>query len=425
MPARPPRLVDAIRETARVRHLARRTERAYLGWIRRFVAANAPRHPRDLGGEEVTRFLTGLAVHGGVSSSTQNQALAALLFLYRDVYRQKLPWLDDVVHANRPRRLPIVLTRDEVSALIARLEGTPRLMALLLYGSGLRVLECCRLRVHDVDVGRRQLTVRAGKRDRDRHTLLPGAVIDALPAHLAQRSRMYERDLAAGTAAVALPEALARKYPTAHTEWGWQWLFPAARHYADTATGELRRHHVHESVLQKAVRAAARDARLAKHATPHTLRHSFATHLLQDGYDIRTVQELLGHKDVATTQIYTHVLNLGPGAVRSPADRLAGSGEQGLGGDRWNGPRRAASPPRRAIFLAAISAIRGRVLSCEDSQHIATPDSPAQTRKFGAGKKLRQKSHDRERVMRHRHTARVEVQQNCLMVVRATRGQPE
>jgi integron integrase len=325
VPARPTRLIDAVREAARLRHLARRTERAYLGWIRRFVAANAPRHPRELGGEEVTRFLTSLAVQSGVAASTQNQALAALLFLYRDVYRQQLPWLDDVVHAHRPLRLPIVLTRDEVCSLLARLSGTPRLMALLLYGSGLRVLECCRLRVHDVDIGRRQLTVRSGKGDRDRHTLLPRAVIDALPAHIEQRSRLYQRDLMHGSASVALPESLTRKYPHAHTEWGWQWLFPAARHYADPATGEIRRHHLHESVLQRAVRQAVVDAGLATHATPHTLRHSFATHLLEDGYDIRTVQELLGHKDVATTQIYTHVLNLGPGAVRSPADRLPGT----------------------------------------------------------------------------------------------------
>jgi site-specific recombinase XerD len=274
-----PRLLERVRAALRARHFSRRTEESYVGWIRRYIVFHGKRHPVEMGAPEVTRFLTSLAVDGHVAASTQNQALSALLFLYREVLEVELPWLEGVVRARRPTRLPVVLTREEVRAVLERLEGAPRLMACLLYGAGLRVLECCRLRVQDVDFGTNQLIVRGGKGDKDRVT-------------------------------------------NAGREWVWQWVFPATRLYRDRITGQLRRHHLHESVLQRAVKQAVRRAVLAKRASPHTLRHSFATHLLEDGHDIRTVQELLGHRDVNTTMIYTHVLNRGPAAVRSPADRM-------------------------------------------------------------------------------------------------------
>ena len=268
------------------------------------------------------RFLTSLAVDGNVAASTQNQALSALLFLYRDVLEQDLPWLDNVVRAKGAQRLPVVLTRAEVRAVIQQLQGTPRLMALLMYGAGLRLLECARLRVQDVDFASNQIVVRGGKGDKDRVTMLPGAVKADLARHLHGVKRQHERDLQSGAGWVELPWALARKYPNAGREWAWHWMFPATRFYVDRVTGQRRRHHLHESVLQRAVKEAVRRAGIAKRATCHTFRHSFATHLLEDNHDIRTVQELLGHRDVSTTQIYTHVLNRGPGGVRSPADRL-------------------------------------------------------------------------------------------------------
>jgi len=319
---RPGRLVDHIREAARLRHLSRRTEKAYLGWIRRFVRFHRGRHPREMGAPEATAFLTHLAVERRVAASTQNQALSALLFLYREVLGTELPWLDELVRAKRNRRLPIVLSRAEVARLVDRLEGTPRLMALLLYGSGLRLLECARLRVKDVDFERRILVVRAGKGDQDRRTLLPGSAVQPLREQIAQARRTHEADRKRGAGWVELPDALTRKYPSAGREWPWQWVFPATRTYRDEKTGQLRRHHLHESVLQRAVKTAVREAGIPKKATCHTLRHSFATHLLEDGYDIRTIQEILGHKDVATTMIYTHVLNRGELGVRSPADQL-------------------------------------------------------------------------------------------------------
>jgi integron integrase len=263
-----------------------------------------------------------LAVERGVSSSTQNQALAALLFLYRDVLEQDMPWLEDLVRAKRPRRLPVVLSRDEVQAVLSCMSGTPRLMAVLLYGSGLRLLECCRLRVKDVDFERSQMTVRQGKGDRDRATMLPGVVKPGLIEHLSAARVRHRLDLAAGAGWVELPEALAAKFPGAGRDWAWQWVFPATRMYVERLTGQRRRHHLHESVRQRAVKDAVRAAGLAKRATCHTFRHSFATHLLEDGHDIRTVQELLGHTDVATTMIHTHVLNRGPAGVRGPADRM-------------------------------------------------------------------------------------------------------
>jgi integron integrase len=304
-----------------VRGYSRPTEKAYIAWVRRFVRFHGTRHPRELGEAEVTRFLTYLAVDRKVAASTQNQALSALLFLYRNVLGQELSWLDELVRARRPARLPVVLTRAEVAAVLGHLEGVPRLMASLLYGAGLRLLECARLRVKDVDLERREIIVRDGKRGKDRVTLLPEALQDPLRNHLERVHRQHQGDLGRGMGSVELPTAIERKYPRAPWEWGWQWVFPATRPYRDPVTGRRRRHHLHETVLQRAVKDAVRAAGVVKPASCHTLRHSFATHLLEDGYDIRTIQEILGHRDVTTTMIYTHVLNRGGRGVRSPLDR--------------------------------------------------------------------------------------------------------
>jgi integron integrase len=320
-----PRLLDRVHAAARLRHYSRRTEAAYVAWIRRYIFFHGKRHPAELGAAEVTRFLSSLAVEGRVAASTQNQALGALLFLYRDVLELDLPWLDDVVRAKRPERLPVVLTREEVAAVLRPLTGVPRLMASLLYGSGLRLLECCRLRVQDIDFARNQIVVRGGKGNKDRVTMLPTMLKGDLARHLQIVRAQHERDLQQGAGWVELPTALARKYPNAGREWVWQWVFPATRPYRHAETGQWRRHHLHESVLQRVVKDAARRAGIPKRATPHTLRHSFATHLLEDGRDIRTVQELLGHRDVTTTQIYTHVLNRGPSGVKSPFDMMFGA----------------------------------------------------------------------------------------------------
>nr|WP_246417327.1 integron integrase [Rehaibacterium terrae] len=300
--------------------LAKRTEEAYVGWIRRFILANGKRHPREMGAREVEAFLTRLATRDKVAASTQNQALAALLFLYREVLGEQLPWMENIRRAKRPERLPVVLTRAEVAALLGELSGRAWLMAALLYGSGLRLMECVRLRIKDVDCERRELIVRDGKGGKDRRTMLPAALVEPLRAQMAEARRVHAADLAAGFGAVWLPDALARKYPNASREPGWQYVFPARERSRDPRDGQIRRHHVDEQALQRAMKAAVRRAGLAKPASCHTLRHSFATHLIEDGYDIRTVQELLGHADVATTQIYTHVLNRGAGAVRSPLD---------------------------------------------------------------------------------------------------------
>lgn len=317
-----PGLLDQVRQAIRTRHYSFRTEEAYIGWIRRFVQFNHQRDPVEMGAAEVSRFLTLLAVDRQVAASTQNQALAAILFLYKDVLDRDFGWLDDVVRAKRPQRLPVVLNQQEVHALLSALHGVPWIMGTLLYGAGLRLMECLRLRVKDVDFGCGEVLVREGKGDKDRVTMLPSAIVSRLTAHLERVRTLHTADLAAGFGRVALPDALARKYPQADREWGWQWVFPASTISADPRTGERRRHHLHESVPQRAIREARRRIGIAKPVGPHTLRHCFATHLLEAGYDIRTVQELLGHSDVRTTMIYTHVLNRGGRGVQSPADRL-------------------------------------------------------------------------------------------------------
>ncbi|MCX7515289.1 integron integrase [Frateuria sp. STR12] len=314
-------MLDQVRGRVRRLGMARRTEEAYVGWIRRFILANGKRHPAEMGAPEIEHFLTRLAVDGGVSASTQNQALSALLFLYRQVLGVELPWLDGIERAKKPQRLPVVLTRAEVAALLGELSGTAWLMASLLYGSGLRLMECVRLRVKDLDFSRAELIVRQGKGGKDRLTMLPRSLAGPLQAQLSEASRIHQRDLEAGFGRVWLPDALASKYPNASADWGWQYVFPASVRSCDPRGGIERRHHLDESTLQRAVKRARVRAGLVKPATCHTLRHSFATHLLEAGYDLRTIQELLGHKDVATTQIYTHVLNRGGKGVLSPLDR--------------------------------------------------------------------------------------------------------
>jgi integron integrase len=293
-----------------------------VNWIRRFIVFNGKQHPADMGANEVSRFLSSLAIRGKVSASTQNQALSAILFLYRAVLETNLEWMDGIVRAKRPARLPVVLTRTEVQAVLGELQGTPWIMASLLYGSGLRLSECLRLRIKDIDFDRGEITVRDGKGMKDRLTVLPVSVKKSLGDHLRKVKRLHQRDLMRGDGGVEVPSAIERKYPRAPWEWGWQWVFPAARRYKDPETGHRRRRHVHESVPQRAVREAVLRTGITKHATCHSLRHCFATHLLEDGYDIRTIQELLGHRDVSTTMIYTHVTNCGGRGVRSPLDGM-------------------------------------------------------------------------------------------------------
>ena len=315
-----PKLLDEVRRVLRLKHYSIRTEKSYLDWIRRYMVHHRLRHPREMGGVEVTAFLSHLATDLNVSASTQNQALAALLFLYKEVLGVELPWLGEVERAKRPSRLPVVLTQEEARRVVEALAGSYQIMGTLLYGSGLRLLECLRLRVKDVDFGYLQITVRDGKGAKDRVTMLPVSVVPPLREHLEKVRALHTQDLAEGFGRVLLPDALDRKWATAAAEWGWQWVFPGGRRSHDPRSGIERRHHVHEKNLQNAVRAAAVRARVEKAVTPHVFRHSFATHLLEAGYDIRTVQELLGHKDVSTTMIYTHVLNKPGLAVRSPLD---------------------------------------------------------------------------------------------------------
>jgi integron integrase len=316
----PPRLLDQVREAIRIRHYSIRTEQAYLQWIRRFILFHGKRHPREMGGPELTAFLSDLAVKHNVAASTQNQALHAILFLYRNVLRIDLPWLDEVQRAKKPQHLPVVFTREEIKALLAQLQGTTWLMAMLTYGSGLRLLECLRLRVKDVDFHYRQLLVRDAKGQKDRVTILPNSLVEPMRTHLARVRHLHETDLRDGYGRVHLPHALATKYPNADREWGWQYVFPSSRRSIDPRSGNERRHHAPEDALQRAVKQAIRKANIVKPGSVHTLRHSFATHLLESGYDIRTVQELLGHADVKTTMIYTHVLNRGGRGVVSPID---------------------------------------------------------------------------------------------------------
>jgi integron integrase len=320
-----PRLYDHAVRVFRSRHYSPRTQKAYLHWIGEFLRFHAGRHPRSLREPDVNAFLSDLATTRKVSASTQNQALAALLFLYKQVLEQPLDHIDGVVRANRPKRLPVALTREEVTLVLAQIEGVPRLVCMTLYGAGMRLGEGLSLRVKDLDFGRGEILVRDGKGAKDRVTMFPAAARRPLERHLDGVRRQHREDLARGLGRVPLPSALRRKYARADREWGWQWVFPATSHYRDRETGIQHRHHLHDSVVQKAVRRAALAAGLAKHVTTHTFRHSFATHLLEDGYDIRTVQELLGHDDVRTTMIYTHVLNRGGLGVHSPLDRIAAS----------------------------------------------------------------------------------------------------
>ncbi|MGE3540005.1 MAG: integron integrase [Candidatus Tectimicrobiota bacterium] len=312
------KLLDQMRQILRLKHLSIRTEEAYVSWVRRFILFHGKRHPQDMGAAEIRAFLSHLAIHGQVAAATQNNALNALLFLYRHVLHQEFPQLENLERAKRPQRRPVVLTREEVHAVLAQLTGTSVLMACLLYGAGLRLLECLRLRVKDVDFAYHQITVRDGKGAQDRLTMLPQGLEEPLQRHLQRVKLVHEEDMLAGYGEVYLPYALHRKEPGAARAWCWQYVFPAARRSLDPRTGQERRHHVSESVLQKAVKEALQRTGIAKRASCHTLRHSFATHLLEDGYDIRTVQELLGHKDVTTTMIYTHVLQRGGRGVRSP-----------------------------------------------------------------------------------------------------------
>lgn len=319
---RRPTLVDRLRAAIRARHYSRRTETAYCMWLRRFVRFHKMRHPAKMGGPEINQYVTYLAVRQKVSASTQNQALAALLFFYKHVLDRQVEDLGTIVRARRPKRLPVVLTQEEVVDILASLEADKRLMAALMYGAGLRLMECLRLRVQDLDFGAGEIMVRDGKGGKDRVTLLPDSCREPLLEQLEHAKRVHEQDLAEGWGRVALPDALAHKYPNAAAQWGWQWVFPQESRWCNEQTGEQGRHHVHETLVQRAVSEAVRASGVAKHATCHTLRHSFATHLLENGYDIRTIQELLGHKNVSTTMIYTHVLNRGGRGVLSPMDRL-------------------------------------------------------------------------------------------------------
>ncbi|TAM45671.1 MAG: integron integrase [Gammaproteobacteria bacterium] len=317
-----PRLLDQVRDAIRVRHYSLRTEVTYLQWIKRFILFHNKRHPRDMGEKEITAFLAYLAVNKNVAASTQNQALAATLFLYKEVLGRELDWMDNITRAKRSVHVPEVLSPEQVRRLLGQLEGIYQLVARLLYGTGMRLMEALQLRVQDVDFHYRQITVRNGKGNKDRVTVLPDSLIQPLKTHLARMRELHKKDLAEGFGSVYLPHALAEKYPNAGREWPWQYVFPAPTRSADPVSGEIRRHHLYEQNVQRAIKQAASDLGFPTRVRTHTLRHSFATHLLESGQDIRTVQELLGHSDVKTTMIYTHVLQRGGRGVRSPLDRM-------------------------------------------------------------------------------------------------------
>lgn len=321
-PAQPPKLLDRVRAAVRVKHYSLRTEQAYVHWAKRYILHHGKRHPRDMGAPEVEAFLSYLATHRNVSASTQNQALAALLFLYREVLGIALPWLDNLTRAKPRQRVPVVLSQQEVARLLRNVSGVEGTVIRLLYGTGMRMSEALRLRVMDVDFDRREITIRRGKGDKDRRVMLPDSLREDLQRIREERRRWHDHDLACGLAGVDLPDAVDRKYPRAHLEFAWQYLIASPTHSTDPRTGQIRRHHLHEDRIGRAIKTALRAARIDKRATAHTLRHSFATHMLERGHDIRTVQELLGHADVETTMIYTHVLNRGGRGVRSPLDEV-------------------------------------------------------------------------------------------------------
>ncbi len=315
-----PKLLDQVRQVIRRKGYSYKTEKSYVGWIKRFILYHGKRHPRDMGPTEIEQFLTHLAVDLNVAASTQNQALQAILFLYREVLQRPIDTELNYLYAKRPKRLPVVLSRDEVQRVLNAMEGPPKLVVQLLYGSGLRLIEALRLRIKDIDFDQQHILVRDGKGFKDRVTLLPQTIVPDLKQQIQRSKMIYEQDLRNGYNGVSLPYAIERKYRNAPREWGWQYVFPSTQLAKDPRIGLLKRHHLHESAVQRAVRRAAQLAGIDKHVTPHVFRHSFATHLLEAGYDIRTVQELLGHKDVKTTMIYTHVMRRGPFAVRSPLD---------------------------------------------------------------------------------------------------------
>ena len=317
---KPPRLLDQVREVARLRHFSLSTEKSYVHYIRDFILFHNKRHPKDMGAPEIRAYLSHLAIQRNVAASTQTVALSALLFLYRQVLDIELPYIEDIERARRPQRLPVVFTRSEVKRILANLDGIQHLIVSLLYGAGMRLMEGLRLRVKDLDFEYHQITVRDGKGQKDRRTMLPSLLVEPLQQQLQKAKRLHDQDLAMGYGTVEMPYALNRKYPNAHSEWKWQFVFPSWKRSVDPRTKIVRRHHVYERSIQRAVKQAIQRTGITKHGGCHTFRHSFATHLLEDGYDIRTVQELLGHKDVKTTMIYTHVLNRGGQGVRSPLD---------------------------------------------------------------------------------------------------------
>jgi integron integrase len=358
------KLLPRVRSLIRTKHLSYATEQAYVQWIKRFLAFHRMRHPATMGAREIEQFLSHLAVAGKVAASTQNQALNALVFLYRTVIEVDIGQLENLVRAKRPERIPEVFSREEVADILDQLPGTARLMANLLYGSGLRLKECLRLRVKDIDFKNNQILVRDGKGQKDRFTLLPQSLVNPLRDQLRKVHALHLQDLKEGFGLVFMPNALEWKYPNANREWKWQFVFPSANRSLDPRSGVRRRHHVHESFLQRAVKQAMQKAGIQKHGNCHTMRHSFATHLLQDGYDIRTVQELLGHKDVRTTMIYTHIAKLGPTGARSPLDRMPSAAERNLPGasaERSEDPATAGEPPAGKKKRAKLSSLLGGI----------------------------------------------------------------